>query len=54
MIKEHVNTFLVLAERARQAGLIQFEEMAAVLQAIAAAKESLKPEPETPKEEKKK
>ena len=39
MTKEHINTFLVIAERARQAGLIQFEEMPAVLQAIASAKE---------------
>lgn len=39
MTKEHINTFLVLAERARQAGLIQFEEMPAVLSAIASAKE---------------
>lgn len=52
MLKEHIQTFLVLAERARQAGLIQFEEMPAVLQAIQAAKEAQKQEPETEKKEK--
>lgn len=52
MIKEHINTFLVLAERARQAGLIQFDEMPAVLQAIEAAKAEMAKEPEPVKKEK--
>lgn len=53
MIREHINTFLVLAERARQAGLIQFEEMPAVLQAIDAAKAEMEKQNEPAKADKK-
>lgn len=45
MIKEHINTFLVLADRARQHGLIQFAEMSAVTQAVEAAQKELNPQP---------
>ena len=41
MEKQHVQTFIALAERARNAGLIQFNEMPAVLQAINAANTEL-------------
>lgn len=43
MNQNHIQTLLVLAERARQAGLIQFDEMLPVLEAINAAKEAIKP-----------
>ncbi len=46
MDKNHIQTFVVLTERARGAGLISFQEMPAVLQAISAANEELK-QPET-------
>ena len=46
MDKNHIQTFVALAERARSAGLIQFNEMPAVLQAINAANEELKKTPE--------
>jgi len=37
MDKKHIQTFVVLTERARSAGLIQFNEMPAVLQALESA-----------------
>lgn len=37
----HINTLLVLAERARQAGLIQFDEMPAVLEAVKAGRDTI-------------
>lgn len=37
----HINTLLVLAERARQAGLIQFDEMPAVLVAVKAGRDTI-------------
>lgn len=46
MDKNHIQTFVALAERARGAGLISFQEMPAVLQAISAANEELKATPE--------
>jgi len=42
MDKNDLQTLLVLADRARGAGLISFSEMPAVLQAINAANEALK------------
>lgn len=46
MDKNNIQTFVALAERARGAGLISFQEMPAVLQAISAANEQLKATPE--------
>ena len=46
MDKIHIQTFVVLTERARGAGLISFQEMPAVLQALEAANAELK-QPET-------
>ena len=37
----HINTLLVLAERARQAGLIQFDEMPAVVEAVKAGRDTI-------------
>jgi hypothetical protein len=37
----HINTLLVLAERARQAGLIQFEEMPAVVEAVKSGRDTI-------------
>lgn len=42
MTTQHIQTLLVLAERARQAGLIQFAEMAPVVEAVTAAQNVLK------------
>lgn len=44
MIKEHINTFLILAVRAQKAGLIELNEMAAVAQAVEAAKAEMQTE----------
>ncbi len=52
MDKNHIQTFVVLAERARGAGLISFQEMPAVLQAISAANEELKQPEAAPTESK--
>lgn len=53
MNKNHIQTFLVLADRARNAGLISFQEMPAVLQAINAANAELQtPEAAAPTESK--
>lgn len=52
MDKNHIQTFLVLADRARNAGLISFQEMPAVLQAISAANEELKTPEAAPTESK--
>lgn len=52
MDKAHIQTFLVLADRARNAGLISFQEMPAVLQAINAANEELKQPEAAPTESK--
>lgn len=41
MTTNDINTFLILADRARLSGLIQFNEMPAVLQAIEAAKKAI-------------
>ena len=38
MIKEHLNTLLILAARAQKAGLIDLNEIDAVAQAVNAAK----------------
>lgn len=43
MIKEHINTFIILAARAQKAGLIELNEMGAVAQAIEAAQKELSP-----------
>jgi hypothetical protein len=53
MTNETVQTFVVLAERARQAGLIQFAEMPMVLSALQEAEQQLKPPqvPEAPQVE---
>jgi hypothetical protein len=45
MIKEHINTFLVLTARAQKAGLIELNEMAPVAQAVEAAQKELAPTP---------
>ena len=42
MTIQHINTLLALAERARQAGLIQFDEMPIVVEAVQAGREALK------------
>lgn len=42
MTTQHIQTLIILADRARQSGLIQFNEMAAVLEAVNAAQEALK------------
>jgi hypothetical protein len=38
---QHIQTLLILAERARQAGLIQFNEFPPVLQAIEAGNKAV-------------
>ena len=43
MKQQDINTLLILADRARRAGLIEFQEMPAVLQAIEAAKQYAEP-----------
>lgn len=42
MIKEHLNTLIILAARAQKAGLIELNEMAPVAQAVEAAQKELK------------
>jgi len=49
MTTNDIQTLLVLAERARAAGLIQFHEMPIVFAAVAAAKEAIEP-PRAPQE----
>lgn len=45
MIKEHVQTLLILADRALKRGAIELHEMAAVAQAVEAAQKELNPQP---------
>lgn len=45
MSNETIQTFLIITDRARQAGLIQFAEMPVVLKALQEAEELLKPQP---------
>ncbi len=41
MTTNDINTFLIIAERARQSGLIQFDEMPAVLEAVKAGRDTI-------------
>lgn len=52
MDKKHIQTFVILTERARTAGLIQFNEMLSVLQALEAANAELQTPETAPTESK--